>query len=85
MLYGHMACPGTARARTYLALCRLRYIWRGIHDAGVAAEFRALGAWATPAIILDGRLLMVGFDQAALEVALEAGDHRHAGGAGPGS
>lgn len=85
VLYGHSGCAGTARARTYLATHRLRYGLRDIFDPETAVEFRALGAFATPAIALDGRLIMVGFDEAAFERALTRSKTCSPGGAGPGS
>lgn len=83
VLYGHSGCPGTARARAYLATHGLPYVLRDIFDSDAAAEFRSLGAIATPAITLGGRLVMVGFDQAAFEAALTK--TCSPGGAGPGS
>lgn len=85
LLYGHMACPGTARARTYLATHRQRYVYRDIADSEAAGELRALGALATPAVVLDGRLIMVGFDERAFEEALSTSETRRLGGAFPGS
>lgn len=73
VLYGHDACPGTATARAYFARTKVTYVMRDISDRLAAMEFQALGAWATPAVVLDGRLCMIGFDQEAFEDALARG------------
>lgn len=69
VLYGHDCCPGTATARAYFARRRVVYVMRDISDGQAAMEFQALGAWVTPAVVLDGRLIMIGFDPEAFEDA----------------
>lgn len=85
VVYGDNICPGTARTRAFLVARQLSYVFRDITQADAASEFGALGAWATPAIVLDGRLLMIGFDEQAFEEALTRQENGRAGGGGPGS
>lgn len=62
MLYGHAGCPGTERAREHFLANGITFVERDIADPDARAEMRHWGAWATPLLVIDGRLTMIGFD-----------------------
>ena len=70
-LFGQKGCPGTARARRYLAAAGVP--WREYdiaQDAAARAEMRKHGAFATPLLLVGRRQVLFGFDAAELEAAL---------------
>lgn len=67
ILYGHAGCPGTRAAQAYFASHGITYAYRDIgQDPSAVAEFRTLGLFATPILVLHNRRLL-GFDPAEFE------------------
>lgn len=62
VLYGHAGCPGTRRAREYFLANGIAFVERDIAGLEASAEMRRWGAWATPFLVVGGRLTMIGFD-----------------------
>lgn len=72
IVYGHDFCPGTDRARAFLAARGIRYIARDVCDPRWSRRMNAYGIFATP-YLLFGRQRMIGFDEAAMERWLAGG------------
>ncbi len=73
-LFGQQGCPGTARARRYLAVSG--FPWREYDvssDVVAQAEMRRWGAFATPLLLVDRRVALYGFEAAELQAALRTG------------
>lgn len=70
VLYSHHGCLGGQAAVSYLARHGLPFTLRDVGaDVTARSEWRALGGFPTPVLVVDGRVL-VGFDPKELEEAL---------------
>lgn len=79
-LFGQQGCPGTARARRYLAASRVPWKEYDIgNDPAARAQMRRYGAFATPLLLVAGKTVLYGFDAAELEAALRPEGLRHEG------
>ncbi|MEX2356320.1 MAG: glutaredoxin family protein [Thermaerobacterales bacterium] len=63
IIYTHLGCPGSHRAKTFFADHGIEYqeIDLGEHPEG-CKELSRMGVFATPCIVVNGRH-MVGFDE----------------------
>lgn len=64
VLIGHAGCPGSERARAHMLAHGIDFEEVDVADPAAVATMRHWGAWATPLIVVGGRVAMVGFDPA---------------------